>query len=176
VLAHKVIGEHHVNCWYRPQTCPVVKLARGSCSWTGLYAGIKEHLKEKHPDECDDYLETGLTSVEGFTTAARYWRFIFAHNEVFFRSFPEKDRTFYAVLLHIGVPENAAKYKYKFEFVNKDDTEGVAVMHMARSFSENLDDIFKSGNCGRLHCDVVSRLRSEEGNVKFKMEILKVGN
>jgi hypothetical protein len=176
VLAHKVIGEHHVNCRYRPQTCPVAKLANGICSWTGLYSNIKEHLKEKHPDECYDYLETGLTTVQGFTTTARYWRFVFAYNEVFFRTFPENDDVFYAVLLHIGLPENAAKYKYKFGFVNKDDTEGVTIMHMARSFAENLDDIFTSGNCGRLHCDVVSRLRDEEGKLKFTMEILEVGN
>jgi hypothetical protein len=36
----------------------------------------------------------------------------------------EKDDIFYAVLMYVGPVENAAKYKYKVEFVNKDDTEG----------------------------------------------------
>jgi hypothetical protein len=82
----------------------------------------------------------------------------------------------YVIVQYIGPPENAAKYKYKVEFVNKDETEGVAVMHLTRSSGENLDDIFKSGNCGKLAYDVVSRLKSEENYVKFKLEILKVGN
>jgi len=81
----------------------------------------------------------------------------------------------YAVLLYVGPSENAAKYKYKVEFVNADNTEGVTVMHLTRSFDENLDDIFKAGNCGKVHYDVVSRLRNKEGRLKFKTEIFRVG-
>jgi hypothetical protein len=79
-------------------------------------------------------------------------------------------------VLYIGPPENAAKYKYKFKFVNKDDTEGVTIMHVTRRFTENMNDIFRSGNCGKLHFDVVSRLRNEKGSLKYKMTIRKVGD
>jgi hypothetical protein len=58
------------------------------------------------------------------------------------------------------------------EFVNKDDTEGITLMHLTRSYDENLADVYKSGNCGMLGYDKVSRLKDENGNVKFKLEII----
>jgi len=39
-----------------------------------------------------------------------------------------------------------------------------------------LDDILKSGNCGKLHYGVVSRLTDEMSKLKFKIEILRVGD
>jgi mRNA-degrading endonuclease RelE of RelBE toxin-antitoxin system len=46
-------------------------------------------------------------------------------------------------------------------------------MHLTRSFNENLDDVFKSENCWKLHFDVVGRLQTQKGDMKFKLEILK---
>jgi hypothetical protein len=176
MFAHDKIGEHQDKCWYCPQACPYVKLEKETCNWTGNYSDIKGHLKDKHGELWCDYVEGNVRTLHGFHTPERYRIFVFAYNEVFYRTFHVKDDTVYALLLHIGLPENAAKYRYKVEFVNNDKTEGVTVMHLARSVAENLDDIFKSGNCGKLHYDVVSRFKNEEGNVKFTMEICRVGN
>jgi len=79
---------------------------------------------------------------------------------------------FCVAVQYIGPPENAAKYKYRVKQVNEDNTEGVTVMHFARSFDENLDDIFNSENCGKLHFDV-NLLETEEDDLQFKLEILK---
>ena len=86
------------------------------------------------------------------------------------------DGMFYVVVRYTGAPHNAANYKYMVNFFNKDDTEGVTVMHLTRSSDEKLDDVCMSGNCGKLHYDVVSRLTTQKAYIKFKPEILKVGN
>ena len=57
------------------------------------------------------------------------------------------------------------------EFVNKDDTESVTVMHLTRSSDENLRDKYKPGNFGKLHYDVVNRLRGEMPKLTFEIEI-----
>jgi hypothetical protein len=176
MFAHDKIGEHQEKCRYSPQICPVAKQEIASCSWTGNHSDIKGHMKQKHSDLCCNYIKGGVRTLGRFTIPKGYNTFVFAYNELFYRKFRVKDDTVYAVLLHIGLPENAAKYKYKLEFVNKDKTESITVKHVARSFAENLDDIFKSGNCGKLHYDVVSRFKNEEGNVDFTMEILRTGN
>ena len=62
------------------------------------------------------------------------------------------------------------------EFVNNDDTESVTVMHLTRSFNEDLDNILKSGNCVKLHYDVVSRLENKERVLKYKTAIFPVGD
>jgi hypothetical protein len=61
------------------------------------------------------------------------------------------------------------------EFANKDYTEGVTVRYLTRSADEDLPDIFRSGNCGKLHYDVVFRLRDQEGDLNGKIEIIRVG-
>jgi hypothetical protein len=174
MFAHDKIGEHQEKCPYCRQICPAATLANVSCSWTGNYNEIKGHLKDKHGDFCWDYVEGEVRTLMGFTSLIRTRIFVFAYNEVFYRTFHVKDETVYAVLLHIGLPENAAKYKYKVEFFNKDKTEGVIVIHVVRNFAEILDDMFKSGNCGKLHYDVLSRFKNEKGDVPFKMKICRV--
>ena len=173
----KIVG-HQAKCRYIPQKCPVAKLAIGNCSWTGSYNDMKGHLKEDHPEECCEYVEGEfkfLYNLHSYGASIRLFCFIFAYNEIFFSLFQDKGGIFYADLLYVGPSENAAKYKYKVEFVNKDDTEGVTVMHLTRSWDENRD-VCSSEKCGKLHYDVVSRLKDEEGNVKFKLEIIRFGN
>jgi hypothetical protein len=171
---YKIVG-HQATCRYSPQVCPVAKLAIGKCSWTGIYSDIKGHLQENHLEECCEYVEDDFKYIYEFSDM-KFFRFIFAYNETFCSLFLEECYIFYAVLQYVGPSENAAKYKYKVEFVNKDNTESVTVMHLTRSAGENLDELYRSGKCGKLHYDVVSRLTDEQSNLKFKLEIIKIGN
>jgi hypothetical protein len=79
-------------------------------------------------------------------------------------------------LQYIGPSENVTNYQYKFTFVNKGNTESVTVKLLTRSLHENLYDIFNSGNLGKLHYDVVSRLATKDDGLKFKIEIFRVGD
>jgi hypothetical protein len=76
---------------------------------------------------------------------------------------------------YIGPPENTARCKYKVEFVNRDNTEGVTLMCLTRSADENLRDIYRPDNGWKLCCNVLSRLGYEEGFLYFKVEIIRVG-
>jgi E3 ubiquitin-protein ligase SIAH1 len=175
-FVHDVVRDHQHICHYRPHTCPSCRLPNVKCSWTGSYNDIKKHLMEKHRGDCYEYVDGKFRVLKNIEPHMILSQFVFALNEVFFLRFQAKNDTLYSVLQYIGPPDNAAKYKYKVEFVNKDDTEGVTVMLLTRSFDEKLDDVFKSGNCGKLHYDVVRRLRDEMSKLKFKIEILRVGD
>jgi hypothetical protein len=144
--------------------------------WTGSYNDIKEHVKENHLAACYEYVEGDFKFLYGLDTGMKFFCFILAYNEIFLSIFEEKDNIFYAAVLYVGRAENAAKYKYKVEFVNTDDTEGVTIMHLTSRSDRYLDDVYRSGNCGKLHYDVVSRLKDEKGNLKFKLEVIRVGN
>jgi E3 ubiquitin-protein ligase SIAH1 len=176
VFVHDMVREHQYRCHYRPQTCPVYRLPNVKCSWTGSYNDVKKHLMEKHRGEWYEYVVGKFRVLRNIAACMSLSQFVFALNEVFFLRFQANNDTLYAVLLYVGPAENAAKYKYKVKFVNKDETESVTVMHLTRSFDEKLDDVFNSGNCGKLHYDVVSRLRDKMSKLMFKIEILKVGD
>jgi len=128
-------------------------------------------LQEKNLNKCWEYVEGGNKLRCRSSTVKYDFNFIFADNEIFFSLLLEEDDIFYAVLLYIGPAENAAKYKHKDEFVNKDDTEGVTVMHLTRRFDEKLSDSYNSCKRGNLHYDVVSRLRGEMPKLIFEIEI-----
>jgi E3 ubiquitin-protein ligase SIAH1 len=174
--SHDNIAGHQAKCVYSPQVCPVAKLGNGNCSWTGRYNDIKGHLKANHLEICCEYTEDGIQVLYRLTDDMMCFGFIFAHNEIFFTTVLENENTLHVVVHYIGPAENAAKYKYKVEFVNKDKTEGVTLMYLTRSAGENLRDIYRSGNCGKLHYDVVFRLADEESKVKLKLEIIRIGN
>jgi len=176
VFAHDKLDEHKANCRYGQLKCPVINLPLFiECDWTGNYSEIKNHLMKHHPEMCLDY---GEVESRHFLSLLHmcFYKFVFTYDEIFCCQFCERSDMIYVVVQYIGPPENAAKYKYKVEFVNKNDTEGASVMHLTRSFQEPVGDIFKSGNCGKLPYDVVSRLKSEENYIQFKLEILIVGN
>jgi hypothetical protein len=79
-------------------------------------------------------------------------------------------------VFYIGPAENAAKFKYKVEFANKDNTEGVTLMCLTRSANENYLDMWRSDNCGKLHYDVLRHLRNRKGHLNYKVEIIRVGS
>jgi len=173
IFVHVRVREHQHRCHYLPQTCPVPKLSNVQCSWTGIYNDTKKHLKEEHRWRCYEYIEGMFRSMMTIFPGTILSRFVLALNEVFCLIFRTNGDNSYAVLQYIGPAENVTKYKYKVEFVNKDNTEGVTVMHLVRSFGENMDHIFKSGNCEKVHYDVVSRLTSKVSGLKFKTEIFR---
>ena len=75
-----------------------------------------------------------------------------------------------------GPAEIAAKFKYKLDFVNKDDMESVSLMYLTRRADENLREVCRSGSCGKLRYDMLSQLRDGESYLNLKVQIIKVGN
>jgi hypothetical protein len=45
-------------------------------------------------------------------------------------------------------------------------------MHSGEQHARSSHKLFTAGKCGKLQYDVVSRLTNEEGDLKFKLEIL----
>jgi hypothetical protein len=177
MFMHDMVREHQHRCRYRPQTCPLNKIPNLKCEWTGIYDNIKQHLMDKHPGDCYEYVDGEIRNLKNIAARMCVCQFVFALSQVFFlRIEANDDSNFYALLQYIGPAENATNYQYKFTFINKDNTEGVTVMHLTRSFHESLYDVFKSGNCGKLHYDVVSRLQTNDCRLRVKVEVLRVGD
>jgi len=176
VLALYMLVEHQAKCPYGQLTCPATDhpLYIQPCDWTGNHKEVKKHLMEKHLEMCVDYGEVESRTLHAFSTLCGFDKFVFFYDEVFFRTVSMMNDMFCVFVHYIGPPENAAKFQYRVTLVNKDNTEGVAEIHLTSSFDEDLDDVFKSENCWKLHFDAVSRLQTQEGDLKFKLELLKV--
>jgi hypothetical protein len=170
-----MILEHQEICQYIPRKCPVAQLAFGNCSWTGSYSDMEKHLKENHLELCCEYVEGDFKFLYSLNISTKIFCFIFAYNEIFFSLYQVEDSSFYAVLQYVGPAGNADKYKYKVEFVNKDNTASITVMHLTRWYNEDLQRVYVSERRAKLYFDQVSRLKDEKSNVKFKLEIIKVG-
>jgi len=173
-LVHDTVREHQHRCHYRPQTCPVSKISNVQCGWNGTYNDIKKHLMEQHRGFCYGYIEGNVRVLRNVDACIGV--FVFALNEVFCLIFRKNGDNLCTVLQYIGPAENAAKYKYRVDYVNADNTGSVTVMHLARSFHENFEDIFKAGNCVKVHCGEVSSLANEVSKFKTKIKVFPVGD
>ncbi|PSN35350.1 hypothetical protein C0J52_22156 [Blattella germanica] len=170
------IASHHASCRFSPQVCPLEKLRKVKCDWTGSVGEIKKHLKDEHKEQCLEYTGRHSLVLCGVKPTCGYFRVIFAHNEIFYRHFQIRNGALYATLQYIGPSENAAKFRYKVIFVNKANTECITFSQAARGISENLEDIFNSGNCVKLHYDIASRFVNDNEDLYIGMEIFKMGH
>jgi len=46
-------------------------------------------------------------------------------------------------------------------------------MHLSLALAANLGNVFRTGNCVKLHYEVVSHLKNEEDELNFKVVMLK---
>jgi hypothetical protein len=129
-------------------------------------------------NDCYKYVDGNL-ELKKIPALMSVFQFVLALNEGFCLIIQaNNDNIFYALLQYISPSENAANYQYKFTIFNEDNAESVTVKHSTRSFHEHFYDtsIFKSGNCGKLHYDVVSRLATKDDGLKFKVKIFRFGD
>jgi E3 ubiquitin-protein ligase SIAH1 len=170
------IGGHQEKCRYIPQPCPVNKLNLGACTWTGISSNMKSHVMELHKNLCLEYFSAGSLynrgpiQFSGFKPTTKYCKLISAYNDVFCSCSEIKNDIFYFVLQYIGPAADAAKYKYKLEFSNKDRTENLAVTLLAGSFNE----VRNSGNCMKLYPDQYNRFANDRIGLTFSLDIFKV--
>jgi hypothetical protein len=88
---------------------------------------------EVHRNVCVDYFSAGSLynhgpyQISGVTPATKHCKLITAYNDIFYSCSEIKNDIFYSVLKYIGPAANAANYKYKLEFFNKERTESLAV-------------------------------------------------
>ena len=170
------MAEHQAACRHSPQICPLEKLRKVKCEWTGSASEVKKHLKEEHKEQCLEYSGRHSLVLCGIKPSCGYFRVIFAHNEIFYRHFQIRDGALFATLQYIGPVENASKFRFKVIFVNKSNTECITFSQVTRSISENLDDIFSSGNCVKVHYDIATRFANENNDLFIAMEIFKVSH
>ncbi|PSN42263.1 hypothetical protein C0J52_20427 [Blattella germanica] len=105
------IASHHASCRFSPQVCPLEKLRKVKCDWTGSVGEIKKHLKDEHKEQCLEYTGRHSLVLCGVKPTCGYFRVIFAHNEIFYRHFQIRNGALYATLQYIGPSENAAKFR-----------------------------------------------------------------
>jgi len=121
-------------------------------------------------DNCDPF------QISGVTPATKHCNLIFAYNVAFCSRSEIKNGIFYYVLQYIGPAAEAAKYQYKLQFFNKDRTESLAVSLLARSWDEDLSEVYNSGNCVNLYSNQFNRFANEKSELAFQMKIITVGH
>jgi len=172
---YNAFREHEAICGYSPQTCPVDYLRlKMICTWTGFAKDVKKHLQAAHKELCEDYNAQHLLLLPSSYASNYRHKFLFAYNEIFCYRLLIQRGIMFVVLHYIGPAENDLKYQYKVIVMNNDDTEGIVVTHLARSFTETEDDVFLPKNCLKLHHDLTERFRNEKGELAVLLKIMRV--
>ena len=169
-FAHDKLDEYQIKC-----PAAIHNFVMEPCDWIGNYKEVKNHLIENHIVLCSYYGELESGNLHDYSHIWWFQKFVFVYGEVFFRMFVVRDGTFHVAVQYIGPPDKASEYMYKVTFFNENNTEGVELMHLTRYFDKIREDIFKPGNCEKLDGRVMSRLESQKGDLKYKLQIFRVG-
>jgi hypothetical protein len=81
---------------------------------------MKTHLKHAHSDLCLDVSGRGSFLISGVTPTAKYSKVIRVCSDVFYICCEIQNGILYAVLQYFGPAEEADKYQYKVELLNKE--------------------------------------------------------
>jgi len=166
-----LIKHHEDVCRYAPYMCPFMKEKK--CPWANIRSNLKGHLLECHGEDVTvQFEETGLV-INIASAEFQGCKVIFAYNEIFYVHILRRVNNYYIVVRYVGIPGNASKYGYRIRFKKMDDTESITVCHVARSATEDLDQIFRSGDCFSLPVDVLKRFVIHDVNLPYKLKILK---
>jgi Seven in absentia protein family. len=154
--------------------CPFTNAASVQCSWSGKLEEVKKHVMQLHDKKVVEKSGKFSMTFTDVSTQASYMTVMYTMGEVFVRRAQLKDNIFYLAVLYVGPMKNVAKYKYTFNLNKKNGVESVTVCQRTRSFTENCEDVFKSGSCIKLHYDVISEFMLDNCDLPNVMEISKV--
>jgi E3 ubiquitin-protein ligase SIAH1 len=166
------ITDHQAVCAYAPYVCPFVD--EKTCAWADAQCHLKEHLLKGHAEDVREQNGATYLIINTDSTVLKGCKIVFAHNEIFCVHIQRRLRSYYIAVRYIGAPENASKYAYKIRFSKWNSVESIVVCHVSRSFTEKVDEIFESGNCFKLPCELLKRFVIHSTNLPYKLEIFKV--
>lgn len=167
-----IIIDHQSTCVYAPFTCPFLKDSK--CSWSDILKNLKKHLLHSHSEDVRE--QNGETNLIIYPDSRELkgCKVMFAYNEIFYIYIQRRMNNYYIVVTYVGKPENASKYGYKISFKKSGSIENITVCHVSRSINEELGKIFESGDCFKLPYELLKRYVTQDGHLRYKLEIFKV--
>ena len=165
------IRTHQDVCPYAPYMCPFINEKK--CAWTDVLSNMKRHLLECHSEEARVQGEETNLIINTDSMEIKGCKVVFAYNEIFYVHILRRMNNYYIAVRYVGTSENASKYGYRISFTKVDDVESIAVCHVTHSVSEDLDQIYESGNCFNLPLVVLKRFVTHDANLPYKLKIFK---
>jgi hypothetical protein len=97
---------------------------------------------------------------------------------MFYQQFEVIDNTFYFVIQHIGPEKYGSNFRYFFSLASSDNSEFVTIGFVARSckmdIENNIENIYRSGQCVKLCYNTVKNFLDDSNNLGFDIGINKI--
>jgi E3 ubiquitin-protein ligase SIAH1 len=165
------ITDHEAVCAYAPCTCPFIN--DKGCAWADSQSHLKKHLLECHTEDVKQHNGVRILVINTDSTEMKGGKIIFAYNEIFYIHTQRRMNNYYIAVRYIGTPKNASKYRYAIHFSKSNSIESIVACHVPCSVTEEVDEIFESGNCVKLPYDLLKRFETHDANLPYKLRIFK---
>jgi E3 ubiquitin-protein ligase SIAH1 len=169
-----LIREHEEVCQFGPFDCPLNY--RIKCNWTGTLTEIKGHVLHKHKDLLRRpqvrMLELTNPNVLKYNKDKIHVDILLSNDNLFFEACEIIGDAFYYIIQQIGPEKEASQFKYNFFL--ESGAEEITVCKVASSYSMDVKEVYSTGKCVKLFCDIIERFVDEDKNLQFHVEIFKV--
>ena len=165
------IRKHQSGCSYSPYKCFLYTVKE--CTWSGPLNLLKKHLLNDHGEDFKE--QTGPTSLIINTDSSELegCKAMFAFDQIFYINIQRIGGYYYIAVRYAGPRERASEFGYRITFKKADSLDEITVCNTARSISEQINDIFESGNCFKFPIGLLKKFKVQEANLPYKLEIFQ---
>lgn len=162
--------------------CPFAAISRVKCSWKGVLHEIKNHVTERHRDECVAangerpfvMKLANFTSTKYYIKRNHYRRIIMTMDELFYIVCKIEGTHLCCVVMYIGPEEKTSNFRYRFTILKDGGKEIISLCSAVRNYMIKLDHILELGLCVKLDYRTAWNFLDSRNTLVFEIEIYDI--
>jgi hypothetical protein len=172
-----LISEHEKKCSIGNYKCPFSTTSNFSCSPYCRLDDLKRHVLRDHDgSNLDDYGHSRFYSrLRPMTPNGSFAKALVVFGELFYAVWRVKEGQLRCTVMYIGPENNCSNYTYRFTVTSSNKGETISMCLVTQSYTENLDDVLKPGNCIAISYDIIQRFLVKENMLPFRFDICRLG-
>jgi hypothetical protein len=172
-----LISEHQATCYFGDYKCPFSKISRTCCAWCCPLADLKRHVLRDHRGNSLDIYGGGsfYSHLSPLTPTASMSKALVVFGELFYAVWKVIEGDFCCTVIYVGPEKDCTNFSFRFTITARNKIETISTCLITRSYSENVEEVLKPGNCIAIHYDTIEKFFAGENKLPFQLEISRLG-
>jgi hypothetical protein len=171
-----LLPAHQAECPFGIYRCPFSKISNVYCARFCLLPDLKTHVLRDHKEMSLQVYGGGKfhSHLSPLTHTSYMSKALLVFGELFYAVWKVLEGDLYCTVIYVGPESKSSKFAFRFTLTAINKIETISTCLITRSYSENINEIFKPGNCVGVHYDAVEKMFAVQNKLPFKLEISKL--
>lgn len=176
LLPIHLLSEHQAECAFGSYRCPFSKISNVNCTRNCPITDLKSHVLRDHKGMSLEIYGGGkfYSHLSPLTHTLCMSKALLVFGELFYAVWKVIAGGLYCAVIYVGPENKSSKYTFRFTLTAINKIETVSTCLITKSYSENIHEILKPGNCIVVNYDTIKEMFAIENKLPFKLEISKL--